>query len=831
MNVLSQREARVRRELLTAAYIPYTAQVSDELVRTRHGDYVMVLRLSGISFECADEADINQWHERLNLFLRNIAHPQIALWVTTIRRREAATLAGGHPEGFAAALAAAYRARLAGERLFANEHYLSIVYRPQPTKVGSGVTRLLRRTGRLDAAEELGDALEFCGKLKLQVRSALDRYEPEFLSIYKESGRPHSSVLEFLALLVNGEWQRMPLPSAPLSEALATSRPFFGTEAMEYRTPTASRLGAFLAIKEYPSQTSPGILNGLLTADFPFVLTQSFTFLPKSTAQALLKGQMSRLRNAGDLAVSQTEELTEAMDAVACNDVVMGDHHFSLQVLTDPIEQRTDDRIWLKRLNDSLAAARTILADAGMVIAREDLGLEAAHHAQLPGNFSFRARKAAITSRNFAALAPFHNFPTGRAVGNHWGEAALILKTQAGTAFHMSFHATDPNHPEGGSRKDIGHTFVCGPTGSGKTVFLGFAIAMLTRFAPTQVVFDKDRGLDILVRALGGRYLPLKNGEPTGFNPLQLLPTAANTEFLRLWLRRLVERPGRPLSVPEEMDLDQALLGTLSLDPASRRLSRLREFLDPTDPDGLHARLTRWCMVARGEYGWVFDHPEDRVAPLLKESTLVGFDVTDFLDHPTTRGPITLYLFHLVRQLLDGRRLIVWMDEFAKLLSDPAFSSFAKDGLKTWRKMNAFCVFATQSASDVLESPIARTLIEQTPTKVFFPNPDAHIAESLEGLSLSRRQVALVKDELEPGDRSFLLKQGHHAMVCELDLEGMAGALDVISGRTESVEIVDQLIRQLGEAPDRWLPKFLAIRGRRRSSVGSISADSPSPQA
>jgi type IV secretion system protein VirB4 len=561
-----------------------------------------------------------------------------------------------------------------------------------------------------------------------------------------------------------------------------------------------------------------------LTADFPFVLTQSFTFLPKSTAQALLKSQMSRLRNAGDLAVSQTEELTDAMDAVACNDVVMGDHHFSLQVLTDPIDERPEDRIWLKRLNDSLAAARTIIADAGMVVAREDLGLEAAHHAQLPGNFNYRARKAAITSRNFAALAPFHNFPTGRASGNHWGDSALVLKTHAGTAFHMSFHATDPNHPEGGSRKDIGHTFVCGPTGSGKTVFLGFAMAMLTRFQPTQVVFDKDRGLDILIRALGGRYLPLKNGEATGFNPLQLPPTAANTEFLRLWLRRLVERPGTTLSVPEEADLDDALLGTLSLDPPSRRLSRLREFLDPTAPDGLHARLTRWCAVARGDYAWVFDHPADRVAPLLKQSPLVGFDVTDFLDHPTTRGPITLYLFHLVRQLLDGRRLIVWMDEFAKLLSDPAFSSFAKDGLKTWRKMNAFCVFATQSASDVLESPIARTLIEQTPTKVFFPNPDAHVAESLQGLSLSRRQVSLVKDELEPGDRSFLLKQGHHSMVCELDLQGMAGALDVISGRTESVELVNQLIQQSGEAPALWLPKFLAIRERRRSQSSSPSS-------
>ena len=54
------------------------------------------------------------------------------------------------------------------------------------------------------------------------------------------------------------------------------------------------------------------------------------------------------------------------------------------------------------------------------------------------------------------------------------------------------------------------------------------------------MVFDKDRGLEILTRALGGTYLPLKNGVPTGFNPLQLPQTAENVEFLKTWLRALV---------------------------------------------------------------------------------------------------------------------------------------------------------------------------------------------------------------------------------------------------------------------------------------------------
>ncbi|MEJ0004830.1 MAG: hypothetical protein WDM77_00130 [Steroidobacteraceae bacterium] len=115
------------------------------------------------------------------------------------------------------------------------------------------------------------------------------------------------------------------------------------------------------------------------------------------------------------------------------------------------------------------------------------------------------------------------------------------------------------------------------------------------------------------------------------------------------------------MTAKEEADLDQALRGTLALSLGARCLSRLVEFLDPTDPEGVHARLSRWCRGTAGELAWVFDNPEDRVAANLSDSRLVGFDVTDFLDQEAIRAPLTLYLFHLVRRLLDGRRLVCWM--------------------------------------------------------------------------------------------------------------------------------------------------------------------------
>jgi type IV secretion system protein VirB4 len=189
---------------------------------------------------------------------------------------------------------------------------------------------------------------------------------------------------------------------------------------------------------------------------------------------------------------------------------------------------------------------------------------------------------------------------------------------------------------------------------------------------------------------------------------------------------------------------------------------------------------------------------------------VIGFDVTEFIDHELLHAPITLYVFHLVRQLLDGRRLVWWMDEFWRLLGDPAFESFAKDGPKTWRKLNAVMCLATQSASDVLDSPISRTIIEQTPTKVFFPNADASAEEYTRGLGLTEREFRLIKEQLQPGSRSFLVKQGHQSVVCRLDLKGCEAELAVISGRARHVQRVRGLIAERGREPWQWLPTFLA---------------------
>jgi type IV secretion system protein VirB4 len=76
MNASARRNfARVQHELAAAINVPYTTHVSEHVIKTRHGHYVLVCRLSGASFESADDEQLNNWYERLNVLWRNLASP------------------------------------------------------------------------------------------------------------------------------------------------------------------------------------------------------------------------------------------------------------------------------------------------------------------------------------------------------------------------------------------------------------------------------------------------------------------------------------------------------------------------------------------------------------------------------------------------------------------------------------------------------------------------------------------------------------------------------------------------------------------------------------
>jgi type IV secretion system protein VirB4 len=781
------REASRDREPDT--YVPYIGHAAPGVLLLDDGSLLAMLRLEGAAFETADPLEVNARHAQRNILLRNIASDRIVLATHVVRTLADASQypAAECSSVFARELDEGYRQRLLSDRLFRNELFLSIVLRPAgPAGVTEGnIAALFSRRKRGDRSRDVTPGnLNVISSAVATLSYELGSYGAQQLGLRTVNGIVFSELAETLHLVLTGERLPVPLVNGHLGSAIYTDRVIVGKEAIEIRGVGSSIFAAAFGMREYPATTWPGMFDGVLGAPYRLVLTQSFGFLSKQVAQNVMTRKQNQMVTAQDKAGSQTEALTVAADMLASNAFVMGDHHLTLVTFADSLDN----------LRAVAARARRDLAESGAVIVREDLGLEAAYWAQLPGNMALRTRPGAVSSRNFAAMASLHNYPVGSKNGQ-WGGPLTVFRTTGGTAFCFHLHAPT------GTVVDLGNVFVSGPAGSGKTTLVLFILAMVERQGAQVVFFDKDRGGDIFVRAVGGIYLVLPSGEPSGLAPLKALSAnPADVEFVKELVKALVMEPGKHMQPEQERRLELGVHAVLSLPPEARSFGELRAFLGQSDPEGPGARLDKWCKG--GALGWVLDNDADAVS---LDAPFLGFDVTAVLDDPVTRGPILSYLFHRVESLLDGRRLVLAIDEFWKVLLDPGFRDLVNDKLKTIRKLNGLVILATQSPADALRSPIAHSIIEQCPTQILMPNARADAADYRDGLKLTEPEFLAVREDLTVGGRRFLLKQGNTSVACELDLSGLDDLVAVLSGRASTVRLAEQLITKVGPDPAAWV--------------------------
>lgn len=778
----SAKEAKVGDRL------PYARLIDENTVLLRDGSVMSAIQVPGLLFETEDSDALNAHAATREVMLRSMLDARFVMYHHVIRRRVEVELDAEFPDALSRHIDARWKQRLAGGSLFINDQFVTLIRRPARGKTGlpERMSKLFSRAG----ADELEADPKDIRSLKAAIAglvASLQNYGAAVLGDYQVPGSSgtNSEMLELLSALYNGEMRpvRRPSDDTDIGHMLPYRRASFGLDAMELRGSAAPDFAAILGLKDYPEATSPGLLDNLLRLPFEMVVTESYAPNERTTAKERIDLALRRSRSVDEEAAAERADMLAARDALGNGAVGFGDHH-----LTVLVRERT-----LPALDDAMASCAAALADTGAIAVREDTNLEPAFWAQFPGNEEYIVRRALISSANMAGFGSFHGFALGQASGNHWGDAVTLLETTSATPFFFNFH-----------HGDLGNFSVIGPSGSGKTVVMNFLAAQAQKFKPRTILFDKDRGAELFIRGIGGRYDRIAPGAPTGFNPLSLPDTPANRAFLRDWLAVLLKADG-----PEEFaTLSAAVDATYANDPSLRRLRHFKELLAGArrpQPGDLADRLAAW--IGGGEHSWLFDNERDR---LDLETRVLGFDMTALLENPRLRTPVMMYLFHRIDERLDGKPTMILIDEGWKALDDEVFAARIRDWLKTLRKRNALVGFATQSARDALDSRISTALVEQTATMVFMPNSRARPEDYCDGFGLTAHEFALIRS-LPAHSRCFLVRQPDASVVVRLDLSGAPEVLTILSGRESAVRRLDLLREAVGDEPAAWFP---ALTGR-----------------
>lgn len=796
-------------------YIPYSSHIHEHVVRSPKSDLYCTWELMGTPFDCESEETLEAGINQLHGLFRSFEGMPVTFYIHNDRNQFSDSLHKDSGNPYADEVSELYYSSLGNFRR--NRLFLTVCYLPF-----AGLEKAERKRMKDgQKLRELDGALREMLEIKGSLDSALSRYGARPLGTFTEGEAVYSSQLAFYEYLLTHEWRRVRVTRTPAYDVMGSAALFFSADSGQINHANGSHYFRGLEVKEFSEETATGMMDSLLYAPCDYVITQTYTCMSRIEAQKAIKRTKRLLMSADDDAVSQRLDLDVALDLLMSGKIAYGRHHFSLMVYSRSLDELVADT------NEISNALNNI----GITPVPAELSLSAAYMAQLPGNYNLRPRKGELSSQNFVELAALHNFYPGKRDNAPWGDAMALMRTPSGDGYYLNLHNTLADKDEF-NEKNPASTAILGTNGSGKTMLMAFLqinqqkYGRADSFSPdaktkrlTTVYLDKDRGAEINIRALGGRYYRVMSGEPTGWNPFSLAPTKRNLNFIKQLMKILCTRNGAKITTRDEKRLSGAVNAVMKDEPQYRiyGITRLLENLpEPATKEaqenGLSIRLSQWAQG--GEFGWVFDNESDTFN--ISDCDNFGIDGTEFLDNADVCAPITFYLLYRITTLLDGRRLVIFMDEFWKWLRDPVFKDFAYNKLKTIRKLNGMLVVGTQSPAEIIKDDIAPAVIEQCGTQILAANPNGDRAHYVDGMKFEPEVFYVVKN-LDPMARQYVVVKNQFrrgdtkrfAARVTLDLSGVGKYTKVMSGSSDNLEIFDSLYRE-GMQPHDWLDSYLA---------------------
>jgi type IV secretion system protein VirB4 len=689
-----------------------------------------------------------------------------------------------------------YVGRFNEDRFYENHYYLSLVLK----------------------YDDFDDGLKEIGSLAQQALLQFADYEVELLEVYE---RQHlngtrmlfSKLYGYIGDLVNAVWVDQPVAAEPGTDVIPSSWLHFGYNTVAIRgpgVPSSRQYATCHDLRGFPDKPGWGQLNPLLTLPMEFTITQSFNCMTGFDANRTIDSAINRFESAGDKAKHQVRELRDAQGYVNTGELSFGEYHGAAVIYGETPKEAI--------ANGDLFASRS-LNECGVEWMTATGSAPFTYFSQVPGA-KVKPRPKVQSSRNFAAMHACHDYSTGKAEGNPIGDGSAIIpfRTKAGNVFNFNFHATrlgDINVTE----KLAGHFEAKGTTGTGKTTLIAAAIAMLLRFEPLLFVLDKGRGWEVFIRAMGGAYVYLEKGKPTGWAPFELADTPENREFLyglvELCGRRHgVDHQGKPvridLSAAEKMQCRNAVDAVMDIDDVRlRRFSLLLDSIPDEGDDSLRARLSIWCKSEGGRFWWVFDNPPD-LSLNMSGQRCIGFDVEAFLvENYEPSEPAFAWLFHLKTLMRrEGALMATVIEEYWLPIRFRTIREQIEETLASGRKEGEFIGLVTQQPEQAQKAadlyPALRSLIA---TKIYLADPAAEEAPYLRD-GMTQKEFSEFR-KLTPQSRRFLIRQGNQSAFASFDLSGLDDAIAVFSGDRENVLILDAVRTEVGDDPEAWLPQYL----------------------
>ena len=364
------REKIFKWECSSSEYIPYKCFWNSNTVLLKDNSMVRVIKVRGFAFETADDEDIDIKKIARNNLMKGMASGNLAIWFHTIRRRREAFPEGEMTNVFTKKLNEEWRERFDGSRCFINEHYITIIRKEDSgglAAIASLAKKLRNKADSSAAGRDMKESFSELEEISGRVLNGLSNYAPELLDVVETNNGIFSEICSFLGTIINcGYTQNYRFVPYDLDKYLSVNRLYFGSKNFEVRFPFETKYGGMVSLKEYRPSTNAGMLDGFLQLPFEFIITQSFQFVNRMVAISSMQLQQRRMIQAEDVAVSQIQEIDEALDSAMSGTFAFGKHHMTVMCLDDSI----------KGVENALSMVVVELSNVGIMAVREKMNIK-----------------------------------------------------------------------------------------------------------------------------------------------------------------------------------------------------------------------------------------------------------------------------------------------------------------------------------------------------------------------------------------------------------------------------------------------------------------------
>ena len=769
-----------------ADFIPYACHLDESTLLTKNGELLQTFKIEGYQFDTMhDGKKVDLRLELRRLFQAFALHPYFCATVHIVRRKKNLNPSMGNEGYFASSIEEKWKKAHHWQDGYSNDLYFTLVHEGGNfalDNIGQLFRSFFFQAEKLSQRRQLEKAKDRLTETMDQFLAQLTHFGAKKLKVIEENGTAYSEPLSLMHYLLNLEGnKKMQMPVSDISDYLVAYPVEVNFNSLQVRQPGGGERHAYIySIKQYIEMV-PETIDAFLQFPGEFIITQQIMLGagPEFVASLEQKKHMAELGEDKEfIRFSGIEDLLES------NRGLWSD--YALQQNTIMIMANSAAQL------ESVAGNFTsALGSVGVVAVREDVMLEHLYYSQLPANFEFLKRQQPINTLRIAGYATLYDFPTGKIEKNPWGPAISVLSTIKKSPYFFSFHH-GPNN---------GHTLIAGPYGSGKTQLLNFLMAQAERVQPRVIWFDTHRSAEMLVRALGGSYMPLVRNKEVArrqMNPLLLPDTPQNRQFLAQWFKLLLlDLEGTMKVEPKGIDFAEAAKAIYSFPVNKRRLSN---FTLPLE-EPLASYYQQW--IGSGRYAHLFDNVMDET---FSGKRIEAFDLTEMVQDRRPQWATLAYLMHRALQTLDGKPTIFVFDEAWTLFDNPVFAGLLPGWLEQLQKNNAIAILATENIDSVALSPLTPQINPKIATRILFPDSD--VTENLQNLmTLSAKQYYQFLS-MEKENRHVFIQQGAEAVVVDMQLPEMHGIIDVLNGLPMQVTRMENIIAKVGAEPEQWLPDF-----------------------